>query len=442
MVRKVLSVTVTRGDERGTQVARTSSAIRSANRAAIVEVLRRHGQATRSQLCEITGLSRSTVSALVGELSVRGLLVERPVSEARLGGRPPTLLTLDRSSGIGIGIDIGVRHVAVAVGDLSRVVHAERWWPEPAGYTALDGIATVVSSVETALREAGAEREQLIGAAVSVAAPISNADGSIVEPRVLPGWTGTQLVNALASALQIPVAVDNDATLGALGENIWGLASGARDLVYVKLASRVGAGLVLAGSLYRGDAGYAGELGHFTVDPDGPACWCGSRGCLELYAGGGAMLRGLPSHRDGPDGIEALIDAALGGDAAVIAVVTRSARHLGRSLAGLTNLVNPQHIVLGGGLSRLGDLLLDPVREELLRFSFVARNSHTQVSASSLGHRASLLGALALVLTQPSRFADGPVLDPPAPRHGPHRLHRHRVRRKFSDHEPPEEFIP
>jgi predicted NBD/HSP70 family sugar kinase len=386
---------------------KTSSAVRVANRSAIVDVLRRRGLATRAELCELTGLSRATVSALVGELAARGLLVERAGGQARVGGRPPTVLTLDRSGGLGIGIDIGVRHLAVAVGDLSRTVHAERWWPEPAGHTAPDGIATVLNSVGTALREAGAERERLIGTAVSIAAPIYAADQTIAEPAVLPGWTGAQLADALADELRIPVAIDNDATLGALGETIWGTCAGARSLAYVKLASRIGVGLVLDGALYRGHAGLAGEFGHLTVDPDGPTCWCGSSGCLEMYAGGGAILRELPGYDDDNGGIEAMIDAALDGDVAVSAAVNTAARHLGRGVAALVNMLNPQHVVLGGELSRLAPLLLDPAREELTRYSFVARSCDVSMSTSSLGRRASLLGALALVLTQPSRFRDG-----------------------------------
>jgi hypothetical protein len=277
--------------------ARTSSASPFANRAAVVDVPRK-GQATRAELCQLTGLSRSTVSSLVGGLTKRGLVAERATAVMSSSCRPPPVVMLDRSAGLGIGIDIGVRHLAVAVGDLSRTVHAERWWPEPAGHSAPDGIPTVVSSVDTVLREAGAEREQLIGAAVSVAAPIFTQNGSIAEPRVLPGWTGARMTDALCEALRIPVVVDLD----------------------------------------------------------------------------------------------------------------RSARHLGRGLAGLVNTVNPRHIVIEGELPGLSDLLLDPLRDELRRLSFVAWAGGVQVRSSSLGERASLLGALAVVLTRPSRFADGSAL--------------------------------
>jgi predicted NBD/HSP70 family sugar kinase len=379
--------------------SRTSSAIRSANRSLIVDVLRVNGQATRSQLCELTGLSRATVSALVGELAERGLLVEEANAETGSTGRPVGVLSLDRSNGLGLGIDIGVRHVAVAVGDLGRNVYAERWRQAPVGHASSSGLEAVVCEVKAALHEAGADLDHLVGAVVGLAAPVSVEGGRIAEPKLLPGWAESRLAGHLADALGVPVKLENTATLGALGEYVWGRAAGIPDLVYVKLASRVGAGLVINGSLYRGADGLAGEFGHLTLDPNGPPCRCGGHGCLELYAGGSAILLEL-GREDTGDGIDLLIDDALAGDRAVVDAVTRAARHLGQGLASLAKLLNPQRIVIGGEFSQLADLITDPVGEELTRSCFTSAAS---IEVSSLGRRASLLGALALVLTQPSR---------------------------------------
>jgi predicted NBD/HSP70 family sugar kinase len=379
--------------------SRTSSAIRSANRSLIVDVLRVNGQATRSQLRELTGLSRATVSALVGELAERGLLVEESDAETGSTGRPVGVLSLDRSNGLGLGIDIGVRHVAVAVGDLGRNVYAERWRQAPVGHASSSGLEAVVAEVKAALHEAGADLDHLVGAVVGLAAPVSVHGGRIAEPKLLPGWAEGRLAGHLADALGVPVKLENTATLGALGEYVWGRAAGISDLVYVKLASRVGAGLVINGSLYRGADGLAGEFGHLTLDPNGPPCRCGGRGCLELYAGGSAILRDL-GRRDTGDGIELLIADALAGDRAVVDAVTRAARHLGQGLASLAKLLNPQRIVIGGEFSQLANLITDPAGEELTRSCFTSASS---IEVSSLGRRASLLGALALVLTQPSR---------------------------------------
>ena len=394
---------------------RTGAAIRAANRSLIVDVLRLHGQATRSQLCELTGLSRATVSVLVGELAARGQLVEESSADTASAGRPVGVLSLDRSNGLGLGIDVGVRHVAVAVGDLARNVYAERWRRQPVGHGASRGLEAVVSSVKAALREADAEVDHLIGAVVGLAAPIKAVDGRVAEPKLLPGWADGRLAVQLEDALGVPVKLENGPALGALGEYVWGAAAGVRNLVYVKLASRVGAGLIINGSLYRGADGFAGEFGHLTLDRNGPACRCGGRGCLELYAGGSAMLREL-GREDTEDGIALLIDDALAGDPAVVEVVTAAAHRLGQGLATIAKLLNPQRIVIGGELSELADLIRDPIREEMAQSAFTSGPS---VDASPLGHRASLLGALALVLTQPSRRRphSGTALTP-LPHHG------------------------
>ena len=352
---------------------------------------------TRAQLCESTGLCRATVSVLVGELFARGLLVEQPAASARANGRPVGELSLNRAAGVGIGIDIGVRHIAVAVGDSARHVYAERWWTRPAGHTSADGIDTLLASVQEALREAGAEHDRLIGAAVGLAAPIDARDGSIAAPDLLPGWAGEPLARRLTKALDVPVRVENVATLGALGEYVWGPAAGVANLVYVKLASRVGAGLVLNGSLFRGAAGFAGELGHVTVNRNGLLCRCGARGCLELYAGGAVMLRELGRRPDAADAFDRLVKDALSGDPAVLAVVTQAARYLGQGLAAAAKLLDPQRIVIGGELWQLGEVMAPVLGDELRRYSFA---SNPLVQASPLGRRAALLGALALALSK------------------------------------------
>ena len=383
----------------------TSSGLRAANRAAVLDVLRTRGQATRAELCGLTGLSRSTVSGLVGELCRRGLVVERESATAPGSvGRRPTVLTLDRSAGLAVGVDLGVRHIAVAVGDLSRTVHVERWRGLPVsrpGDGPHHGVRLVIAALKDALHEAGADPDQVIGAAVSVAAPVRRDTGAIASPDVLPGWAGVQVAEAITDELGIPAVQDNDANLGALGELTWGDVSGVRDLVYVKVASRVGAGLVLGGSVYRGRDGCAGEIGHVPVVAGGLPCWCGGRGCLELYASGAAVARSLAERGRRFTSLRQLVDAARAGDPQVTGAVRVAGRILGRGLRTVMMTVNPERFVIGGELSSLGDVLLDPIRSGLEDSSF---GGTAQVGLASLGARASLCGALALVLSEPARF--------------------------------------
>ena len=388
----------------------TSAALRAANRARIVTELRRRGAVTRLDLIRRTGLSRATVSSIVGELLQAGLVVEHRQPSGTTG-RPAAELTLDRSAGVAIAVDVGVRHVAVAVGDLSRSVIAERRIDLPRGHRAGSGTATVLDGIAATLAESGVEGDHVVGAAISLAAPIARDSGRLLVPDVLPGWNGTELARIVGERWRIPVALDNDANLGALGEAVTRSAGDDTAVLYVKFASRIGLGIALGSRIYRGRDGYAGELGHVTVVPDGMRCWCGRRGCLELYAGGDGILRRL----DAPDltTIGALIARARQGDPAVVAAVEEAAERLARVMSGVALIVNPSAILVGGELAVLGDLVVEPVRRALAAVPFGAP---PEVSVSSLGDRASLVGALALVLSESSHFIDrsAPLVRPRA----------------------------
>ena len=386
--------------ERKTQP--TSGAIKAANRASIVDVLRRGGSATRAELMQTTGLSRATVSSLVGEMRSQGLVSERRPSEAAGFGRPPAAIVLNRSAGLAIGVDVGVRHVAVAVGDLSRRVLADRWVALPHGHSASDGVRTVLRCIEETLAEAEADPGQLVGAAISIAAPISPDTGRMMVPGVLGGWNGPELASEVARTWNIPVAVENDANLGALGEWAWGDAKGAKTLLYIKIASRVGLGIVIDGEIYHGAEGCAGELGHVTVDPQGDLCWCGQRGCLEMYVGGEGLIRRLGVESGNRIDLRDLVAHRQDISPALPGLIERGARVLAQAVSTLALLFDPSVIVLGGEIAMLGELLLEPVRRAVQSVPF---GSPVRVELSSLEDHASVAGALALVLSDTSRFA-------------------------------------
>jgi predicted NBD/HSP70 family sugar kinase len=381
----------------------TSGAIRAANRTSVVDALRRHGAATRAEISRRTGLSRATVSSLVADLQAHGLVSERRGSDEAYFGRPPAVIALDRSAGLAIAIDVGVRHVAVAVGDLSRQVLAERWVSLPHGHDAITGVATVLRCVDEAIVEAGAHRDQLVGAAISIAAPVAPSSGHLLVPGVLPGWDGRELAAAVERRWNVPVVVENDANLGALAEFTWG-QDAPGGLLYVKAASRVGLGIVLQDSIHHGADGWAGEFGHTTAVPGGVLCWCGRRGCLEMYAGGEGMLRQLESQGAPANNVAEIIALARAGDPVVLGVVESGVEALAAGLAALACVLNPAVIILGGELTALGDdLLLDPVRVALASLPF---GNPIPVRLSTLGDRASLVGSLALVLSETRRFSD------------------------------------
>jgi predicted NBD/HSP70 family sugar kinase len=203
--------------------------------------------------------------------------------------------------------------------------------------------------------------------------------------------------------LGVPMLVDNDANLAALAEAAFGAGRDAKDLVYVMASAGIGAGLVLNGRLYRGAGGLAGEVGHVLVAPDGPVCRCGNRGCLETIAGTDALaarLRG--SHGDGLDG-RAIVALALAGDVECAEAITEAGRAIGTAAATLVNVLNPELVVIGGDLAGGGELLLSGVRETLARAALPAAAELATVVVGSLGDRAEVLGAIALVLSEAER---------------------------------------
>ena len=230
-----------------------TGSLRVRNRVRVVDALRRRGPASRADIAATAGLSRATVSSLVAELLDSGLLVERKDGEgASRTGRPPVLLALDPAAGGALGVDFGHAHLRVALADLNADVRAERHVGLDVDHDADEALDAAAELVDELLAEADIDRDALLGCGLGLPGPIDADTGTVGSTVILPGWRGRHAGDELASRLGVQVTVDNDANLGALAEMTYGAARGARDLVYVKAASGVGAGIVLGGRLHRG----------------------------------------------------------------------------------------------------------------------------------------------------------------------------------------------
>jgi predicted NBD/HSP70 family sugar kinase len=380
----------------------------------VAEALRMNGPSTRARLGEISGLSRPSVSTALAELTERGLLAVRSGNSSQGAGRPAQLVGLSRRAGLAVGIDIGRRHVQVVLADLShheigKVPAETDAYRHPASADArpdqvLDKAAALVRAL---LDRNGAVIRQVVGIGLGIPAPITRA-GQIGSPALLPGWAGIAPAPALASRLDgAPVLVDNDANLGALGEYLFG---GFRDehctaenyeMVYIKVATGIGAGIIRNGRIWRGADGTAAELGHTTLDYNNPeTCLCGNHGCLELYAAGEALLKkaraGWPELAD----TLALVEQAKAGDPYCISVIKEAGDHIGTALGTLINLTSPHRIVIGGELSDSGAILLDSVRERISRTAMPPAAKAVSICESRLKKWSSAWGAAALVLTR------------------------------------------
>ena len=388
---------------------------RELNKTRVLAALRTLGETSRAEVARRTGLSRSTVSSIVGELLDAGLVSERegPVHGAvSRGGRPPTTIALDPAAGVAVGIDFGKRHLAVAAGDLGHTVLAETRRDMEEDYTAADGMRQAEELVGAVLEDAGIDRTDVLGVGMGLPGPVHRPTGTIGSATILPGWAGVRLLEEMQALLGLPVYVDNDANLGALSELFWGAGRGCSNFAYLKVATGIGAGLIFDGHVLQGAGGTAGEIGHVSVDDDGDICRCGSRGCLETVAAAPAIVRMLQRGLGDSLEPEQVIERAQDGDLACRRALADAARHIGGAVATLCNLFNPERIVVGGTMGGAGDLLLDPLRESVQLRAIQSAAEDVEIVPGQLGERAELLGAVALVLQETSPIAAGRTKQP------------------------------
>jgi predicted NBD/HSP70 family sugar kinase len=358
---------------------------------------------TRAELGSTLGLSRATVSTTAAQLKQDGWLDERSAANGFAGrGRPPTVLMLTKQAGVAVGVDLGRTHVRVVLADLGHEVLAEQALRMDESWRVADAVDAVERLVDDVLAAVGVTRQDLVGIGLGLPAPL-DVGGHVTSVTIPPDWVREDPVRAIADRLQIPVVVDNDANLGALAESWWGAGRGAETLFYVKASTGVGAALVLAGRVFRGSGGTAGEIGHFTLDEDGLVCRCGSRGCLEVRVGGPALVAELTNSRAGIRTVAELITAATHGDLACTRVLADAGKTLGVALAAVLNIVNPDRVVLGGELGSAGELVLASLRERLAQHALASAVGDASIVRGALGERAEALGAVLLVLTEAER---------------------------------------
>jgi glucokinase-like ROK family protein len=376
--------------------------LRELNRGRVIDELRGRGTASRAEIARATGLSRSTVSSIVSDLIEAGLLAEREdapgVAHGDAGGRPPVLLSLNPSAGLAVGVDFGHTHLRVAVSDLSHKVLAESRRELDVDHSADEGLDAATELVDETLKEAGVDESGVLGVGMGLPGPINRATGAVGSSSILPGWVDVNAAAELERRLGKPVHVENDANLGALAEFVWGSGQGHSDVVYIKLSSGVGAGLLFSGRLHPGTGGTAGEIGHIPVEHGTAICRCGNRGCLETVASARAIAEQVGMSRGEPVSTKQLLELAANGDPAATRLIGEAGREVGVALAGICNLVNPDCVIVGGDLSAAGALITEPVLESIRRYAIASAADQVSVVAGVLGERAELLGALALVL--------------------------------------------
>ncbi|MGG5257849.1 ROK family transcriptional regulator [Phycicoccus avicenniae] len=371
----------------------SQASLRERNRLRVLDAVREHGALTQVEIAGVTGLSAASVSTLVRELDVAGAVQLRPSIR---NGRRATQVSVATSSGLVGAAVFGDRDIRVAVATGPADIVSQKRMPLPADHAADEGMTRAARLLQELAEGAGHTAADIRALVVGLPAPIDTVSGEVGSEGVLPGWRGVAVGQAMQDALGVPVLLDNTSNLAAVGEFKLGALQGISTGVFLKVSYGVGAGLIIGGELFRGSAGTAGEIGHVTIDENGPVCRCGNRGCLDTFVGARAVLAALlPTH--GSLTLRDVINRALDGDPGCRRVLEDSGRHLGVALAGVVNLLNPEVVALGGQVARVGEVVLGPMREAIERCAIPSAAASVDVRVGELApEEADVRGALAV----------------------------------------------
>jgi glucokinase-like ROK family protein len=388
-----------------------SRAMREVNRSIVLDIIRRGGKVSRTDLAKRSSLTKPTVSAIVDDLIARGIVQEVGFGKTvATGGRRARLLEFNDASAAYLGLRFGVHHTTVAIADARGEVRAVKEAPTVYG----DPHASIRSALELfdpALAEAGLPRERLASVGVTVPGMVDTRTGKVALAPNL-GWSDVPIRELLQQALELPVVVHNVTNAGAIAEGRIGAAKGARSYVWVYVGHGLGAGIVIDGQLFSGTKGFSGEIGHCPIVDDGPLCSCGLRGCLETLASGKAIERiaaeaargsepTLLSAQASPFDAQVVLEAARDGDAVSQRILRQVGQHLGVGLSYLINVLDPELLVLGGRVMEASDFILEGARASVARHTL--RSSKCEVVASTLGERAGLMGSVIAAMDQAVR---------------------------------------
>jgi len=381
-------------------IGQRSETVRRANLAAIVRELHLRGPQSRSELVARTGLTRTAIRALIGELVAGELFLEERGAPVGAPGRPSPLVRPRPGAVVALAVMIAVDSLAVALVGIGGTPIGRVRIPRPRGHLSVDDIVADIRDLVHRLPGFDDHRKEIIGVGVAMAGLVRHSDGTVSSAPNL-GWRDAPLGARLSGALglDVPVSVANEADLAAMAELRRGAARGADDLLLIWGEVGVGGGIIVDGMALTGVAGFAGEVGHLRLNPNGVRCGCGSVGCWETEVGERALLRlaGRPAD-GGPDEVEAVLWAARAGDDKALAALDHVGHWLGIGLAGLVNLLNPRVVVLGGLFARTFPFVASTIEDELDRLALRGPRGLVRITPAALDIDAPLIGAAELAL--------------------------------------------
>ncbi|WP_179822836.1 ROK family protein [Streptosporangium sandarakinum] len=364
---------------------------------ALLKILRDGQARTRAELVQLTGLARSTLGQRLDALVSQRWVV--PAEEAiSSGGRPAVAFTFNRSARVVLAADLGATHARVAVTDLGTEVLAERAAEVPIDRGPEETLHWLQRTFEEMLAESGHTTGEVCGIGVGLPGPVEHSSGRPVNPPIMPGWDGFPVPEWLGERLGAPVLVDNDVNIMALGEH-WAARPEADHLIFVKVGTGIGCGIISDRRLHRGAQGAAGDIGHIQVSPTlDVVCRCGNCGCLEAVASGAAVAARLREAGVEATGGRDIVRLVRSGNTQAVQLIRQAGREIGEVLASIVNFFNPSVIVVGGDVAEAGEQILAGLREVIYSRSLPLATQHLTITASDLGDRAGVIGAAVMVI--------------------------------------------
>lgn len=379
--------------------------VKNFNKHAAVDLIRFAANGiSRADLADQMDLTRAAVSLIVNDL-LANQIVREAESRSTPSGRPPVVLEINPERGLVAAVDMGATHLGVALADFGAHILDDIEVPLEIARGPGACLEETDRVLQELLRRQKKTLADILAVGVGVPGPVITEAGMVIAPPIMPGWDGFPIRATLEEKWGCPVTLNNDAELGALGEWAFGAGRGEWNIAYIKVGSGIGAGLIVNRQIYGGTTGSAGEIGHLTIDQNGPLCTCGNRGCLEAFAGGHAiaaqaqklaksgkrtLLADIPIEKIT---VREVAEAARLGDLPAQQILANAGTYIGIALAGLLNLFNPGIVVIGGGVSQVGDLLTGPIRQAVRERSLRASEQSTRITTAMLGRRSSLMGA-------------------------------------------------
>src|SRR5690606_15253065 len=373
------------------------SALGTSGASELFQLLRDGKPRTRAALSTLTGLARSTIASRVDSLMELGLIT--PVDDAlSTGGRPSSQFALNPTARLVLAADLGASHASLAITDLAGTTLGEHRGP----ITIADGpegvLGWMVEAAKGILKHIGRDQKDLIAIGIGLPGPVQHSTGLPINPPIMPGWDRFDVPAWVQQHFAVPVLVDNDVNIMALGERAAAWPQ-AEHLLFVKVATGIGSGVISGGLLQRGAQGIAGDIGHVQVARgSGIPCHCGNRGCLEALASGPAIARALREVGVEVETGQEVVDLVKRGNIDAIQAVRQAGRDIGEVRTACVSRSNPSVIAIGGSMAQAGEHLIAGVREVVYARSMPLSTEHLSIVQSSAGGNAAVIGASMLAI--------------------------------------------